>query len=113
MSPRPTIVAIIGSSRFRDYMQGIAQVETLKGHIVLLPGFYHHADKYPITDAKKKQLDELTLRKIDLADEVICCQPNGYVGSSTKRQLDYCITMKKPIGIWDQPNIPAPTESQF
>jgi hypothetical protein len=34
-------------------------------------------------------LDALHLRKIDLADRVLIIDPCGYVGESTRREIDY------------------------
>lgn len=37
----------------------------------------------------KPRLDELHLRKIDLADEVLILNVGGYIGESTARELAY------------------------
>lgn len=97
MNTKPTVVAIIGSSRFKQFHLGAMQRETLRGKIVLSAGFWHHSDPYPITDEQKRQLDELMLHKIDLADEVYVVNVNGYVGESTKTQLAYARGQHKKI----------------
>lgn len=111
---KPTIVAIIGSTKFRQEMEGIAQRETLKGKIVLLPGFYHHSDRVPISSEQKKALDDLLMRKIDLADEVIVCNVNGYVGETSRRAIGYAKETRKLIrDEWDEPAlVPAATASR-
>lgn len=91
------IVAIIGSSKFKAQQLGVAQRETLRGKIVLLPGFWHHVDMVPISDRQKQQIDDLTLAKIDMADEVIVVNVNGYVGASTQRGIDYAKSTDKPV----------------
>lgn len=93
----PTVIAIIGSSKFKAQQLGVAQRETLRGKVVLLPGFWHHVDMVPITDEQKRMIDELTLRKIDLADEVIVVNVNGYVGVSTQKGIDYAKLVDKPV----------------
>ena len=107
-----TIVTIIGSSRKKKYMFGIAQIETLKGKIVIAPSFYHHADdSMPISDAKKRELDDLMLDKIELADEVIVCNHNGYIGQSTLEGIEHAKLLGKPIRHWyDEPDAPPPME---
>lgn len=97
------IVAVIGSSKFRDQQLGVAQGLTLKGYIVLLPGFWHHVDKYPITDDQKKMIDRLTLDKIELATEVVVVNPNGYVGVSTQRGIDHAQSLGKRITYSEKP----------
>lgn len=37
----------------------------------------------------KGRLDELHLRKIDRADEVLILNVGGYIGESTRRELNY------------------------
>lgn len=93
----PKIIAIIGSSKFKAQQLGVAQRETLRGKVVLLPGFWHHVDMVPISDEQKKAIDELTLRKIDMADEVLVVNVNGYVGVSTQRGIDYAKLVDKPV----------------
>ena len=89
------VVAILGSTKFKEQMQGIAQRETLRGKIVLLPGFYHHRDHVPITPEQKEMLDELMLRKVELADEVVVCNVNGYLGETTKRGIKLALSLNK------------------
>ena len=45
----------------------------------------------------KPQLDELHLRKIDMADEVLILNVNGYIGESTSRELAYAQKQGKMI----------------
>lgn len=63
---KPRIVHLIGSSRFKQFHLGFAQKFTLQGKIVLIAGFFHHADNFPITDDQKRIIDELCLCKVDL-----------------------------------------------
>ncbi|GHD52192.1 hypothetical protein GCM10010335_64320 [Streptomyces galbus] len=48
-------------------------------------------------DRLKAQLDTLHHRKIDLADEVLIVNPDGYIGESTRREIDYARRLGKPI----------------
>ncbi len=45
----------------------------------------------------KEKLDELHLRKIDLADEVFILNVDGYIGKSTKREMEYAKQSGKKI----------------
>jgi hypothetical protein len=91
------IVAIVGSSRFKQFHQGHAQRLTLKGYVVLGYGFFHHVDARPITDDEKRMLDALTLTKVEMADEVLVVDVNGYVGESTKRAIEFATQLGKPV----------------
>ncbi|WP_331276059.1 hypothetical protein [Streptomyces sp. Qhu-G9] len=48
-------------------------------------------------DRLKQVLDDLHLRKIDLADEVLIVNPGGYIGDSTAREIEYARSLGKPI----------------
>lgn len=37
----------------------------------------------------KPMLDDMHLRKIDLADEIFMVNPGGYIGSSTSNEINY------------------------
>lgn len=66
---------------------------TFAGIIVVAPS---EADESP-TPEQKALLDALHLRKIDLADRVLVVNPGGYVGESTRREIDYARAAGKPV----------------
>jgi hypothetical protein len=98
MNNRPTIVCLCGSTRFAYAFKQANFTETLKGNIVLSIG----VNMRDSGDAKlleaytpdqresiKANLDELHLRKIDLADEILVLNVENYVGDSTRREIEY------------------------
>jgi hypothetical protein len=84
----PTVVTICGSTRFRAEIAAAKATLTLAGHIVLAPGVFAH-DGDTITDEQKHDLDALHLRKIDMSGWVYVVNPGGYVGESTRREIEY------------------------
>lgn len=50
-----------------------------------------------ITDEVKIMLDDIHKRKIDLSDEIFVINKNGYIGSSTKSEIEYAIKTGKKI----------------
>jgi hypothetical protein len=54
---------------------------------------HHLAEKERVADI----LDELHLRKIDLADEVLIINIDGYIGEGTKREIKYALEHNKPV----------------
>ena len=68
---RPKVVCLCGSTRFREAFERAARQETLAGKIVLSVGLFGHAEGMDMSGPVKKMLDELHLRKIDMADEVL------------------------------------------
>lgn len=93
MSP---IVCICGSTRFRSEICDANRRLTLSGWIVLAPGVFAH-DGDEITEAQKVQLDRLHLAKIDLAEKVLVVNPGGYIGESTRREIEYAQQTGTPV----------------
>ena len=92
---KPTIVCLCGSTKFRNAFEAANKAETLEGRIVLSVGFFAHSGDGEPTEEQKRALDELHLRKIDLADEVLFLNVEGYVGASTMRELAYSVFQHK------------------
>lgn len=93
---KQNIVCLCGSTRFSQAYQKANLSETLAGHIVLSIGCDMRSDKElflgrPQNELEeiKKKLDELHLRKIDLADEVLILNVDNYIGESTRKELNY------------------------
>lgn len=100
------IVCFCGSTRFTNEMLMLTWELAKRGIIALgwcvLPTNHspngseidHHlAEREGVADI----LDELHLRKIDLADEVYIVNVDGYIGDSTKREIAYAEKLNKPI----------------
>lgn len=107
---KPRIVCLCGSTRFSEVFQKSNLYETLAGHIVLSIGCDMRSDAEIFADntpdeveSIKANLDELHLRKIDLADEVLILNVGGYVGESTRREWAYAVKQGKHIR-WHEPN---------
>ena len=87
---KPTIVCLCGSTRFSEAFRKANFDETLAGKIVLTIGCDFKSDEaLGLTEDDKARLDELHLRKIDLADEVLILNVDGYIGQSTAREIKY------------------------
>lgn len=98
MSERPTIVCLCGSGRFRDAFEEAEFQETLAGKIVLTIGCNTKDIARDVDWSHvKPMLDELHLKKIDLADEVLILNVQHYIGQSTRRELDYAMAQGKRI----------------
>lgn len=100
----PKIVCLCGSTKFYQEFQKANYQETGKGHIVLSVGFFMHKPEMVhgqtlgIKSPKQKiMLDELHKRKIDLCDEVLVIDIGGYIGESTRSEIDYAIARGKPV----------------
>lgn len=102
---KPKVVCLCGSTRFYEAFVEANFKETMAGNIVLSVGFFLHrpemvqihGETVGITDEEKVMLDELHLRKIDLADEVLILNVGGYIGLSTEKELTYAVNHSKVI----------------
>ncbi len=90
-------MCLCGSTRFRDEFAETNRRETMAGHIVVAPGVFSHSGDPPLTDEDKRRLDELHLRKIDMASRVLVVNPGGYIGESTRREIAYAESAGKMI----------------
>ena len=97
ISKFPIIVCLCGSTKFKDAYEHAMREETLKGKIVLSVGLFGHIEGLDMDGEIKGALDELHLRKIDLADEVLILNVCGYIGESTQKELEYGKTFGKHI----------------
>lgn len=105
MSDMPTVVCICGSTRFADAMNTVGERLTLLGKIVVRPevvAYDGHRDPQLSDPSVKERLDELHLRKIDLADEVFVVNVDGYVGDSTRREIAYALREGKPGSVHER-----------
>lgn len=106
---KPKIVCLCGSTRFTEQML-IKQWElTKQGYIVLswcaLPDSYFKGDDvHHVGDQEgvKEIVDEVHLRKIDLADEVFVLNVGGYIGESTRSEILYAQKIGKSIKFLEQ-----------
>ena len=105
MKNKPKIVVMCGSSRFVDVMAVCAWLIEREENAItmglhLLPAWYSIK---PIPDHLAEhencagQMDELHLRKIDLANEVFVVNCQNYVGDSTQSEIKYALRDNKHI----------------
>jgi hypothetical protein len=96
----PEIVCLCGSTRFMDAFFDAGWYFTLKGYIVLSVGVCKHAKDHggeALGQEVADMLDELHLKKIDLADFVYVLNVDGYIGESTAKEVEYAKAKNKPI----------------
>lgn len=99
MAARPQfkVVTLCGSMRFADEMLNLASKLTGLGFIVLMP----HALKSDYSDEIRFELDRMHRQKIAMADLVIVVtDSNGYIGDSTKEEIEYSYSIDKTVVMW-------------
>ena len=92
------IVTLCGSTRFKEQFIETQKKLTLDGCIVISVGLFGHSgDEEVWKPGTKEMLDDMHLRKIDLADEIFVINVGGYVGESTRREIAYAIKTGKKV----------------
>lgn len=92
------IITLCGSTKFRDDFIAEQKRLTLAGNIVISVGLFGHSgDNEVWSENTKEMLDDMHLRKIDLADEIFVINRDGYIGNSTKGEICYAIQSGKPV----------------
>jgi hypothetical protein len=92
------IVTLCGSTRFKEQFMEAQKRLTLEGNIVISVGLFGHSGDDDVwKPGVKDMLDDMHLRKIDLADEIFVINVGGYIGESTKREIDYAEKTGKEV----------------
>lgn len=90
------VITLCGSTRFRAQFEKMNKKLTLEGHVVLSVGvFGHFGDR--ISEGEKIMLDKIHLQKIDMSDAIYVLNVNGYIGESTKAEIEYARKHHKKI----------------
>ena len=92
------IITLCGSTRFKEQFIETQKRLTLEGCIVISVGLFGHSgDEEVWKPGTKEMLDDMHKRKIDMADEIFVINKNGYVGSSTKSEIEYAKKTGKKV----------------
>ena len=92
------IFTLCGSTRFKEQFIESQKKLTLDGCIVISVGLFGHSgDEEVWKPGTKEMLDDMHLRKIDLADEIFVINVGGYIGESTRREISYAEKIGKKV----------------
>lgn len=91
------VITLCGSMKFKDDFKKMEKKLTFdEKAVVLIPDFFETI-KVEMTDAFKKQLSEMHKQRIDLSDEIFVINKGGYIGESTKEEIDYALKHNKIV----------------
>ena len=99
------VITLCGSTKFKDQFMNVQKELTLKGNIVISVGLFGHSDDAETLEnmdkvtlkKTKEMLDDIHKRKIDMSDEIFVINVNGYIGESTKSEIEYAQKTGKKI----------------
>lgn len=99
------VITLCGSTRFKQQFMEAQKKLTLDGNIVISVGLFGHSgddevweqmDEGTLTKTKA-MLDNMHKRKIDMSDEIFVINVDGYIGESTKSEIEYAKINGKKI----------------
>ena len=90
------VVVLSGSIRFWDKIQELHEkLELEDGYVVI--GIIPHVMPRDFTPEEEELLDELHREKIKLADALYVVNVNGYIGNSTRSEIEFAKQLGKEI----------------
>lgn len=105
MQGKYKVITLCGSTRFKDEFMEVQKRLTLEGNIVISVGLFGHSgdnevwenmDEGTLTKTKEL-LDDMHKRKIDMADEIYVINVGGYIGESTRSEIEYAMKTGKGV----------------
>ena len=91
------VITLCGSTRFNDQVLEAQKRLTLEGNIVISVGLFGHSGDNEVWEnmdegtltATKAMLDDMHKAKIDMSDEIFVINVGGYIGESTRSEIEY------------------------
>ena len=104
MTGKYKVITLCGSTRFKEQFLEAQKRLTLEGNIVISVGLFGHSGDAEVwTEGTKEMLDDMHKRKIDMADAIYVINVGGYIGSSTRSEIDYAIASGKEVMYLEEP----------
>ena len=98
MQGKYKVITLCGSTKFKDEFLREQKRLTLEGNIVISVGLFGHSGDNEVWSLNtKSMLDDMHKRKIDMADEIFVINKGGYIGDSTKNEIEYAILTGKIV----------------
>jgi hypothetical protein len=89
------VVTLCGSMRFREEFGRLDAELTLAGHVVLTPTALDPSTE--VSAEERARLGRIHLQKVAMADEVLVVNVGGYVGESTRREIEHARSCGIPV----------------
>ncbi len=92
------VITLCGSTRFKEQFLEAQKRLTLAGNIVISVGLFGHSGDGEVwTEGTKEMLDDMHKRKIDMADSIFVINVGGYIGDSTRSEIEYAQSQGKAV----------------
>ena len=104
MVGRFPVITLCGSTRFKEQYLEAQKRLTLEGNIVISVGLFGHSgDEETWEPGVKEMLDNMHKRKIDMADGIYVINVGGYIGESTRSEIEYAKSHGKEVIYLENP----------
>ena len=106
------VITLCGSTRFKNEFMETQKRLTLEGNIVISVGLFGHSgdkevwenmDEGTLTKTKE-MIDDMHKRKIDMADSIYVINVGGYIGDSTRSEIEYAKNHGKEVKYLEECN---------
>lgn len=92
------IITVCGSLRFYKEMMEITEKLELEGNCMLVPIYNpSKSSKDYFTEEEALMLDKMHKERIKLADAILVVNVDGYIGNSTKNEIEFAKSLNKEI----------------
>ena len=98
------IITLCGSIKFKKEFMEVQERLILDGNIVFTPNFFNTIKKEEMDEKTKKMLDEMHKQKIDMSNEIYVINYGGYIGESTKAEIEYAKANGKKVSYLENIN---------
>ena len=91
------IITVCGSYKFKKEMIEITEEMTLKGNCMLTPNELAKSNKEDYTPEEALMIDKMHKEKIKISDAILVVNVDGYIGSSTKSEIEFAQKLNKEV----------------
>ena len=91
------IITVCGSYKFKKEMTEITEKMALKGNCMLTPIELSRPKKEDYTEEEAMTIDKMHKEKIRLAAAILVVNVDGYIGESTRGEIEYAKQNGKEI----------------
>lgn len=89
MDKKAKVITICGSLKFKEEMMKAAARMEVAGNVVLVPIFPVNDEKEAYTEEEKAMLGKMHKEKIRLSDAIFVVNVGGYIGESTRSEIEF------------------------
>lgn len=96
------VITLCGSTKFKKQFRETEAALTLQGNVVISLGFFEQSEGIAITKEQEKLFERIHRHKIHMADDIFVIDVNGYIGSSTRQEIEYARNNGKGVYFYSE-----------